>query len=464
MPQSPPTDESAQLSRLWWLPLAFVIGTLLVLAVVPIAVEQRVRSVRNGVVAASDRSRVLLNDLEEAIAADVLQPDSSGPQNASTRQTAVRLVAVDADSLELVVHGVDLETSQRFEHLRGLLARWTAESLGDSTTHGSLATTRAILATADSLDVHLMAVSETQRAAVRRLERLDVLSAIVLVPLALVAIGVVMWGGQRVVHFARVAEHERAEVVRSTESRAALLRGVTHDLKNPLGAAAGYAHLLEEGVVGTLTPKQLDMVRRIQRLVDTSVQTISDLLDLARADGGWMHIERVDVDLAAIAREVVEDHRGLARDRGLVLKFDAAPAPVVTDPARVRQVLANSLSNAIKYTPSGGAISVSIVREIGAAATSRVGVDVRDTGPGIPAELRERVFEEYFRADRTSPDGHGLGLAISRRIARLLGGDVSYTPGAPSGAVFTLWLGSTIASKTGAAAPRDPGLSGTWRQ
>ena len=177
-----------------------------------------------------------------------------------------------------------------------------------------------------------------------------------------------------------------------------------------------------------------------------------------------MHIERVDVDLAAIAREVVEDHRGLARDRGLALKFDAAPAPVVTDPARVRQVLGNILSNAVKYKPRGGAITVSIVRDVRAAAASRVGVDVRDTGPGIPPELRERVFEEFFRADGTSPNGHGVGLAISRRIARLLGGDVSYTPGTPSGAVFTLWLGTTIASKAHASASRAANLSVSSRQ
>ncbi|HEU4786193.1 MAG TPA: histidine kinase dimerization/phospho-acceptor domain-containing protein, partial [Gemmatimonadaceae bacterium] len=321
VPQSQSSGESPGLSRLWWLPLAFVIITLLVLAIVPMVVDQRVRAVRNGVVAASDRARVLLNDLEAAIATEMLEPDSSVAGDGSARHAARLQVAVDADSLELVVGGVDGETSRRFEHLRSLLAGWTKAPLDASTNAGALTLARAILATADSLDLHLSIVSESRRADVRRLERLDAVSAVVLVPIALIAIGVVIWSGQRVLHFARVAEHERAEVVKSTESRTALLRGVTHDLKNPLGAASGYAQLLADGVVGELTPKQVDMIRRIRRLVDTSVRTVSDLLDLARANGAGMHIERQAVDLTAIAHEIVDDYRGLARENGLAMMF-----------------------------------------------------------------------------------------------------------------------------------------------
>jgi signal transduction histidine kinase len=126
----------------------------------------------------------------------------------------------------------------------------------------------------------------------------------------------------------------------------------------------------------------------------------------------------------------------MAQEHGVSLRATSDPTPLVTDPLRVQQVLSNLLSNAIKYTPRNGTIQVRLVRDAAAdARAKRVGVEVRDSGPGIPPELRARVFEEFFRvrASGFTANGNGLGLAISRRIARLLGGD-------GGGSVFTLWL------------------------
>ena len=133
----------------------------------------------------------------------------------------------------------------------------------------------------------------------------------------------------------------------------------------------------------------------------------------------------------------------MAQEHGLSLCAKTEPTRLVTDPLRVQQVLANLLSNAIKYTPRDGSIRVRIIRdEQGARQDARVGVEVRDTGPGIPADLRARVFDEFFRvrASGVSTNGNGLGLAISRRIARLLGGDVVYADNDGGGSIFTLWL------------------------
>lgn len=447
---SRPPSQRPLLSHFWWLPLLFVVLSLLVLAVVPIVVDQRVRSVRNGSVAASDRARVLLNDLEAAFATEMLQPDSVGAGAQASMRADVQQVTADVDSLGPAVRAVDAEAAQRFEHLRAQLAEWAPDP--SAAIHpGALHRARAILATADSLDLHLMHFSDRERASVRRLEQFDVASALVLVPLALIAIGVVIWGGQRVLHFARVAERERAEVVRSTEARAALLRGVTHDVKNPLGAASGYAHLLADGFAGDLTDSQVEMVRRIQRLVDTSVRTVSDLLELARGDGSPIQLDHVESDLAALAQEVIDDHRGLARESGLTVSSALSPLRVVTDPVRVRQVLANLLSNAIKYTPRGGSISVQSVQEPHDGGF-RVGVEVRDTGDGVPADLRDRIFDEFVRADSHAATGNGVGLAISRRLARMLGGDVTFAPNKPKGAVFTLWLDSPTPVSSNATA------------
>ena len=225
---SRPADEQPLLSHLWWLPLVFVVASLLVLTVVPIVVDQRVRSVRNGAVAASDRARVLVNDLEAAFATEMLQPDSSEVARTSLRD-AMAVVAADADSLAVAVREVDPEAADRFSRLRPQLAEWAAAGLNSTTAPGALSRARGILATADSLDLHLERFSDQQRASVRRLEQFDVASALILAPLAFIAIGVVIWGGQRVLHLARVAERERSEVIRSTQARAALLRGVNGD-------------------------------------------------------------------------------------------------------------------------------------------------------------------------------------------------------------------------------------------
>jgi signal transduction histidine kinase len=120
------------------------------------------------------------------------------------------------------------------------------------------------------------------------------------------------------------------------------------------------------------------------------------------------------------------------------------------------------LSNAIKYTPPGGHVHVSIVDSRRAADRARVGVEVRDTGPGIPPDLHEKVFEEFFRVRDTGVsvgNGNGLGLAISRRIARLLGGDVTLADADGGGAVFTLWFTSSPVPRQSHERAATPALS-----
>lgn len=189
----------------------------------------------------------------------------------------------------------------------------------------------------------------------------------------------------------------------------------------------------------------------IHRLVNTAIHTISDLLELARTDGG-LQIEYASTELAAIVDEVVDDHRGMARERGVELSTETAPTPIVTDPQRVRQVLTNLVSNAIKYTPAGGNVRVSVVHEERPREREEVaGIEVRDSGPGIPADLQTKVFEEFFRvrnAGANGADGNGLGLAIGRRMARLLGGDITYVDGDGGGSVFTLWFPPSRAART----------------
>ncbi|MGH7444316.1 MAG: sensor histidine kinase, partial [Longimicrobiales bacterium] len=235
-----------------------------------------------------------------------------------------------------------------------------------------------------------------------------------------------------------------AESARADAARIRLLRGITHDVKNPLGAAQGYAELLAMGIKAPLLPEQAPLVAGVQRSVDSALAIIADLLDVARAESGGLTVNRVRTDLVEVARLAVADHRPSAETAGHTLHLETPhhSVTVYTDPARVRQVLDNLLSNAIKYTPASGRITVRTAIEGGdGAERDWAFIEVADTGPGIPRELRETIFDEFTRLDaHEGMKGHGLGLAIARRIARLLDGDIALRDTTGPGAAFVLRL------------------------
>lgn len=461
----------------WWLPLAFVIVVLLTLTIEPVIISTRVRRLRADLTDRSGQARVLVNDLEADFATELfalgqLRQGRDGSNLARLRH------AHDAETrglrqLDQLVRGLGPDAVERYAELRALTDRWhrriavverdslppaaaSALAAGAGTPPvGQIPGTSAedpaeILDAAERLDVILERITNEERADILRLEHLDVIFPLVLAPLALLSALAVVRISRRSLRYAREAERGRAALAQVMEQRAALIRGVTHDLKNPLGAVGGYAELLEDGVVGPLSDEQRDIIRRMHHLVGMSVDTINELLTMSRADAGQLVIQYVPTDLGRLTREVVSDWQLPARAHDLSLALDEPPPlpPVPTDPVRVQQVLGNLLSNAIKYTPEGGDVRVRVVtgdaRDDG--APSRVGVEVRDTGPGIDAALQERVFEEFFRVPATqgAAPGTGLGLAISRRMARLMGGDLTVESRPGEGSAFTLWLPADV--------------------
>ena len=238
------------------------------------------------------------------------------------------------------------------------------------------------------------------------------------------------------------SEERREELERITDSRTRLMRGFSHDLKNPLGAADGYAQLLEDGTLGELSAEQRASIQGIRRSLKTSLRLIQDLLELARAEAGQIEIECVPTDIAGAARDLAEDFRAQATAAGLALEVHASePLLATTDPTRVRQVLGNLLSNAVKYTPAGGVTVAARARDgEGFRGGEWIAVSVTDTGPGIPDGKHEHIFEEFTRLDPAAQNGAGVGLAISRRIARLLGGDITVASESGRGSTFTLWV------------------------
>ena len=252
----------------------------------------------------------------------------------------------------------------------------------------------------------------------------------------------------RKIHLLEEAERRTQELQKVMDSRSRLMRGFSHDVKNPLGAADGFLQLLEDGIFGPLTEDQLPKLARARRALRSALDLIDDLLDFARAESGQLEIKAAPTDVREAAREMTEDYMARAEEKSLSLTLDVPDRfPVIeSDPARVRQVAANLLSNAVKYPPSGGSIVVRVAAEgpggdpCHVDDATEVFLAVSDTGPGIPEDKRSLLFEEFTRLDPESSDGAGVGLAISRRIAHALGGDIEVESEVGRGSTFTLRL------------------------
>jgi signal transduction histidine kinase len=227
-------------------------------------------------------------------------------------------------------------------------------------------------------------------------------------------------------------------------SRSRLMRGFSHDVKNPIGAADGYAELLSIGVYGELNERQQDSIARMRRCIRGALALIDDLHELARAETGHLALSAEAVDVGDLVRDLGEEYQARARSRGLALTVDAgSDLPLIrTSKARVHQIVANLLSNAIKYTDHGS-VSVRVTRApVGSFNDGGDGmrIEVSDTGRGIPPDKLEFIFEEFGRVGGGNETGAGLGLAISRVLAQALGGQITVTSQPGNGSTFVLWL------------------------
>jgi signal transduction histidine kinase len=237
------------------------------------------------------------------------------------------------------------------------------------------------------------------------------------------------------------ARDSRMALERVMQSRSRLMRGFSHDVKNPLGAADGYAHLLTMGVHGELTVSQRESVTGIHRCIQAALALIEDLHQLGRVETGNIIVHKAPTNLPDLLRAIGADYDAAAQARGLVLHLDVEPEmpDIITDAIRVREIVGNLISNAIKYTPHGTVTIRSRVTNDDRHAWPAMLVQVIDTGPGIPRDESERIFEEFSRLTTEVP-GAGLGLAISRLLAEALGGQLSLESIPGRGSTFTLSL------------------------
>jgi signal transduction histidine kinase len=236
----------------------------------------------------------------------------------------------------------------------------------------------------------------------------------------------------------------RQRLERVISSRSRLIRGFSHDVKNPIGAADGYAELLTDGVYGDLNPQQRESVSRMRRCIHGALSLIEDLHELGRAETGHLALTPEPVNVADLVRGISEEYQAAVNASGLTFTVDIAVDLMIvqTNWTRVRQIVANLLSNAIKYTDAGCVKIRCANRSIG--PTGEIGdwviVEVSDTGRGIPQEKQDFIFEEFTRIGGGDKSGAGLGLAISRLLAQALGGQISVASELGRGSIFTLWL------------------------
>jgi PAS domain S-box-containing protein len=241
----------------------------------------------------------------------------------------------------------------------------------------------------------------------------------------------------------RLARHlatARDVADRSNWAKTRFLAGMSHELRTPLNGILGYAQILR--LEGGLNPAQAGRVNSMMEAGKHLLQMITRVLDLSEIEAGHVELRAAEIDVLPVAASCLDQVRPTAEAKNLTLKIDMAPGTprkLVTDQTRLRQVLLNLLGNAVKFTSRG---SVEL-RLRSAADGSVLRIEVADTGPGIPANERRRLFRDFERLDadatRTA-EGAGLGLALSARLAILLGGGMGHHDNPVGGSIFWLEL------------------------
>ena len=243
-------------------------------------------------------------------------------------------------------------------------------------------------------------------------------------------------------------EKARAAADAANRSKAEFLAVMSHELRTPLNSIGGYVDLLEMELKGPVTDGQRADLQRIKRSQEHLLRIINDILNFTRLEATEVHYDIIDVPVRALITDLDALVGSLASAKSLEYSCDPPSGGVFvrTDPDKLRQILVNLMSNAVKFTAPGGRITVRCSDN-----GDFIAIDVEDTGTGIPPDKLDAVFEPFVQLDsgltRTT-EGTGLGLAISRALARGMGADITVRSEIGVGSVFTLTLPRSRSRKT----------------
>jgi PAS domain S-box-containing protein len=246
----------------------------------------------------------------------------------------------------------------------------------------------------------------------------------------------------------RRSEAARRDAEAASRAKGQFLAVMSHELRTPLNAILGYSELLEMGVHGPVTDAQREAVARVRRSGQHLLSLVNNVLNLERAEVGQLEADFATLTVAQLFADADALTRPQAEAKGITFTVEVPPPDllVLCEREKAGQVLVNLLSNAVKFTRAGGRVTLSY--EVG---EEMVGLRVADSGVGIPRDALERIFEPFVQLDAgltRAAEGAGLGLAISRRLARLMGGDVTAESEVGKGSTFTFSLVKALGSES----------------
>ncbi|CAB3793023.1 Sensor histidine kinase RcsC [Paraburkholderia ultramafica] len=259
---------------------------------------------------------------------------------------------------------------------------------------------------------------------------------------------------ERTAELAVAKEHADA----ANQAKSDFLAHMSHELRTPLNGILGYAQILKRD--RSLDQRQIDGLTVIQRSGEHLLTLINDILDMAKIEAGKVELNLSDVPLDRFIHFIAETMRVKAAEKGLAFACEMAPdlpAGVRVDEGRLRQVLLNLLSNAIRFTEEG-----SVRLRVGFVAPARLRFEVQDTGIGIDAARLEAIFRPFGQVSdaRHRSGGTGLGLSISRRLVRLMGGEIHVESRVGAGSTFSFALNVAVVTPQAAVVPPESTVSG----